>query len=69
VIKFIYKESTCCVALLNKGQTRIAPTEASGVYSFEKRLICAEYGLETFVVTSGEISLKAFYQKTKLNRR
>jgi hypothetical protein len=41
--------------------TRIAPTEATGVYPFVLHLVCAEYVLGTFGVTSAEIRLKLFY--------
>ena len=41
-------------------KTRIAPTEATGIYSLVFR-ICAEYELETFGATCDEIRLMAFY--------
>lgn len=44
-------------------ETRIAPTEANGVYSFDLHLIRAEYGLETFGATSDLIRLMVFYLK------
>jgi hypothetical protein len=46
-------------------KTRIAPTEATGVYSFDIYLVCAEYELETLNVTSIENRLMAFCIKPK----
>jgi hypothetical protein len=43
--------------------TRIAPTEATGVSSFVLHLVCAAYWLETFGVTSVQIRLTLFYVK------
>ena len=42
-------------------ETRIEPTETTGINSFVFFLICAEQELETFGATSDEIRLMAFY--------
>jgi len=44
-----------CTEYGNK--SRIAPTEATGVNSFNLHIICAEYGLQPFVAISDEIRL------------
>jgi hypothetical protein len=46
-------------------KTRIAPTEATGFYSFDIHLVCAEYAVEALGVTSIEVRLMAFYIKSK----
>jgi len=42
-------------------ETRIEPTEATGIYCFSLYLICAEYEFEAFDAASDEIRLMAFY--------
>jgi hypothetical protein len=44
-------------------KTRIASTEATGVYSFDIYLVCAENAVETLGFSSIEIRLMAFYIK------
>jgi hypothetical protein len=46
VMKFVYMRSHYSEL---GTETRIAPTEAIGVNSFDLHLVCSEYGLETFV--------------------
>jgi hypothetical protein len=58
VMKFVYMWLTCCVPVLKRGaKIGIAPTEATGVYSFVQYIVCVAYGPETFGVTSDEIRL------------
>jgi hypothetical protein len=45
-------------------KTRIEPTEATGFILLSLYLICAEYEIEAFDVTSDEIRLMAFYLNT-----
>jgi len=48
-------------------KTRIESTEATGIYSLCLYLICAEYKFETFVSTSDQIRLMAFYLHTDVS--
>jgi hypothetical protein len=53
------------IAALLGTKTRIAPPEATGVYSFDIYLVCAENAVGTLGVTSVEILLMELYIKAK----
>jgi len=70
VMIFVYMRTTCSVTLLNmrlKVELNLLKQQVFIVLSFY--LICAEYEFEAFDAASDEISLMAFYSKSRHYRR